>query len=491
MPVPVVSQEYNFYELCPIPEEKKARDQYKLDQNETPSYSDNLFDDLREKEKAELKKDKKWEFTDQDWARVADEARNIEVSKELIETHVDRRVASFFEQLIVCYKVPYHYEIGDTMHQAESTKTLTKKVGNTTQKVPFDSAHSSTIPCLYAYSRNSWANWKNGELEEKPAGFVYLQDSDTYRLHNSTMGLVKVINQADIAIDGTKNNNKLRGFAIDKINDVAKGILTPMKGVEEFVDKAILITENQLASNSCKEKTKKVLRIYLDSFKAIKPQIKNPSFFDYLLNVKSPQGNQAIRQAIYIMRFKIIRECHEVQTAIFQKIKKVSAEIVGIERKPANFDKALKRVLLERTNSDPNRKSLQKLFNLSLEDLKKQVPNKNIAAFKKIETKENLQKIDRLVNSDIVWDFHGLRNKELFFRRDLFYKLRSTYKWPQWRVAHKYKKLFPRKPMSQSGVSRIENTIKWIDHPLALDMAKVYRLDPGVFLPFLFTSLYT
>ncbi|NGX28192.1 MAG: hypothetical protein K940chlam1_00367 [Candidatus Anoxychlamydiales bacterium] len=489
-PVAIGTQEYNFYKLCPIPDQIKKRDQYKLDENETPSYSDNLFDDLREKKKAH-KKEKNWQFSDEDWARISDENRTIEVSKDLIDTHVDRRVASFFEQLIVCYKVPYHFEIGKTMHQGESTSTLTKKTGNSTQKVLFDSAHSSTLPCLYAYDRDSFNNWKNGQLEEKPDGFVYLQDSDTYRLHNSTMGLIKVINQADIAIDGTQNDTeKLRVFAINKINAVAKGILTPMKGVEEFVDKAILITENQLANSSCKEKTKKILRIYLDSFKAIKSQIKKPNFFDYLLNVKSPKHNQSIRHTIYTKRFKIIRECHEAQSVIFQKIKKVSSEIIGVDRKPSNFNKAFKRVLLEQSREKATTISLEKLFNLSLDDFKRQVPNKNTVAFKKIETKENLQKIDRLINYNIIKDLSGLRIKELIFRMELFKKLRSKYKWTQVTVAVRYKALFPHFPMSQSGVSRIENQIKWIDHSLALEMAKVYRLDPGIFLPFLFTSLY-
>jgi len=94
------ARQNNFYKTCQTPEKKTNRKHYKHSENETSSIEDPVFNKSRQKQKGPLAGNV---------PKVSNDNKNIILSRDSIETHIDKRVSSFFEQLIVCYKVPYHF----------------------------------------------------------------------------------------------------------------------------------------------------------------------------------------------------------------------------------------------------------------------------------------------------------------------------------------------------------------------------------------------
>ena len=66
------------------------------------------------------------------------------------------------------------------------------------------------------------------------AKYYYLLLSNGDWKHNSTVVLPKYVNDVDSAIDGKKNEKKLRANSIKIINAVAQNILTPGQGFNKF-----------------------------------------------------------------------------------------------------------------------------------------------------------------------------------------------------------------------------------------------------------------
>ena len=319
----------------------QRREKYTLLLNETSSVTDRIFDDLR----------KKRILTAAEFAKLKSPEKLIEDSEEMIADHIDKRIALFFQQLIVTYNVPFHFEMGETQHQAPSAPTLTKKKGGETVKVPFNSAHSATIPCLYAYHKNDWNRWiADPQANPKPTPFVYLKGSDTYNEHNSTLGLIKLVNSADISLDGTsKSTDQLRVKSIDIIQRSAIGEISPRKGLKEFLKEAQRVLNERIDSPGVKEEIKQILRIYLERVENAIEESEESAFFDQLINIKienEPDEAARLRKLIYRRRFKIIRESQEVQSVIARKIHEVAVQIIGINRKPANFDMVMKKKVL-------------------------------------------------------------------------------------------------------------------------------------------------
>src|SRR4051812_33930865 len=102
----VPGQKPEFLTLYPISpvKEKRVSAKYEYENNETPSIKDHVFSHVLD-----------------DSELFTNPKKQIEACRDWIETHVERRVAAFFEELIVCYKTPFHYEIGVTTDQAVSS----------------------------------------------------------------------------------------------------------------------------------------------------------------------------------------------------------------------------------------------------------------------------------------------------------------------------------------------------------------------------------
>ncbi len=117
----------------------------------------------------------------------------------MIEDHIERRVAIFFQQLVLCYGTKLHFEIGDTLHQGKSATALYLKDQNgKCEKLSVrNAAHSSTIPCLIASDLKAWTQHKQHGQKE-PQGFVYIKNSGIYNNATATMEMSRNINEAEI-----------------------------------------------------------------------------------------------------------------------------------------------------------------------------------------------------------------------------------------------------------------------------------------------------
>ena len=460
-----------------------GREKYILPLNETSSVIDLIFADLRKKNRP----------TQDELIVLKSPERLIAESKEKIEDHIDKRIALFFQQLIVTYNVPFHFEIGDTQHQAPSSPTLTKKDGGQTVKVPFNSAHSATIPCLYAYHKKDWDKWKaDPQNNAKPTAFVYLKGSDTYNSHNATMGLIKLVNTADIVLDGTSQSlYKLRVKSIGIIERSAKGEIRPKEGLREFLGQAKRVLTEQIANASVKEEFKKILRIYLDRVDNAIEQSGDESFFDQLLNIKIDNENEEasrLRALVYRRRFSIIRESQETQSVIIKKIHDVAVSIIGINRKQANFDIIMKKKVLSLCTTQ-ERRQLSRFFGVSLEQITHDLQGKRYAAAeRKIDEDQHKQKFVTLMR-DIRAECRGLVRREMTYRADVTRDLRHHKTWRQKDLVTEYRNVYADGPMSQPTVSRLENTIKPIEKQLAHRLAAIFGVDPGFFFPAIFTSV--
>jgi hypothetical protein len=415
------------------------REKFEHPLNETSSIGDTVFAEMRKKraEPADL-------------AQLKRADHLIDSSEEMIIDHIDKRIALFFQQLIVCYKVPFVFEMGVTQHQAPSAPTLTKTAGGETIKVPFNSAHSATIPCLYAYHKSDHDKWlANPQAHPKPTAFVYLKGSDTYKSHNATIELIKVVNSADISLDGTSQSaDQLRIKSIALINQAAKGLLTPQEGLKQFLLEAKRILESRTESPGVKPEIRKILAIYLERVETALDEINDESYFDQLINVTinhEPTEAAKLRKLIYARRFKIIRESQETQSVIAKKIAVLSAEILGVRRRPANFNSVLKKKILSLAQITHNLQGK---------------PHKPAQTL--IDSQQHRQKFDVLMR-DIRAECRSLTRCEYSYRADVTRDLRYHKRWRQVDLVREYRKVYADGPMSQPTVSRLENTIKVIN----------------------------
>jgi len=457
------------------------REKFVLSENETSSVTDMIFATIRQTKASN-------EIFDQ----LKDNRKLIQKSKEMIETHIDKRIALYFQELVVCYDVPFHFEIGETQHQAPSAPTLIKKKGSETVKVPFNSAHSSTIPCLYAYPIKEWSQWnKHPDKFSKPKPFVYLKGSHVYNSQNATLELIKLVNSADISLDGTKKSvDQLRVKSIKLICQVARDALTPQKALAEFLSDAKKILKSKVDDPKVKSEIRSILKIYLERVENALDGTRDGVLFDQLLDVKlDEESNDAneFRKLIYKRRFDIIRRSQERQSVIAKKIAEVSSKILGINRRPPNYNKILKQKVFSLATSDFERKRLAKLFCVSKEQLDKDLEGKRTATAKKLINDAKFTKDFEKLMREIRRECRALIKEEFEFRSFITRDLRNHKGWRQVDLAKKYEEKF-NLPISQPTISRVENTIKLIDRKLAIRLASLFDIDPGIFFPALFTS---
>jgi hypothetical protein len=450
-------------------------------ENAAPSLGDPVFEKARQQP-----------ATPQQIARLKNNRRLIRKSEEMIELHVNKRIALFFQQLVVCYRVPFHFEIGDTIQQGASSKTLIKKVGNSSVRVLFNSAHSSTLPCLTAYPRSEWRKWKRTpQNHDKPRGFVYLHGSHYDNCQNATLSLIKLVNTADSTLDGTKKDlDKLRSKSITLLNKAARGRTTPKKALHEYLNIAKSVIKKITGNPKTSEETRTILNIYLREVQGSSEEFRQGILCDRLLDLKiddCTENKDSLRKMVYQHRYKIIRESQETESVIRRKITVLSAKILGIKRRPQNFLNVFNAKIFSLTSTDYERKTLAKLFNISEEQLKCDLAGKRKAAAEKLVNDKKFKKLFNILMRDIRNECHSLVNKEFIFRSSVSRSLRHHKGWRQIDLAQEYEEAF-RLSISQPTISRIENSHKPIDRELVLRLSELFEVDSGLFLPALFTS---
>lgn len=254
-----------------------------------------------------------------------------EYYEDAIEHHVNFRVNLFFQQAIACYNTNVHYESTNTNGQFFQAKNLRLIDAWGNQKdIPFDAAHSATIPTLKYCSLESY-KFDFGPLFT-PDYYTFLEDSHFENMHNSTNSLPKFVNIIDNMIDGKgKNARSLRPFTVFLINELAQCKLTPQDATRHFlVELDRMICEKSFQNNLNEEK-RLVLAHYHEAVQGMIQEANLSSndphahlFFDRLMDVNLSKDRleetDLIRRLVYSRKYQLIQEGFFTETKIHRII---------------------------------------------------------------------------------------------------------------------------------------------------------------------------
>ncbi len=391
-------------------------------------------------------------------AAYSDPKRVIEEKTPQIIDHLDRRVALFFQQLVLCHRTPFTYEEGSTEDQFGKGHSLIPASPIKTQ-----AAHSATIPCLYATAAD-----ETGERK-----FVFLKGSHFYIQSNSTMELPDVVNKVDSLLD-FQSATKIRQISLDIINQTARGTFTPVQGTRIFLTELKSALEQLIEKyqhDEAKELVKDVCLIYLDRVNEILNF--EDAMVDQLMGVRfdGADAEENLRKIVYESRYKLLQTAQLIESQIVKRILQAQTEIFGRPRSvksTRSVDWKLRYILLQDKNNW-QRRSLEKLFCTSLEQL--QATKERTADLRqrellkvnqeieqiKIQHKEQIENLQR----DLRYFLQEMLREELIFRSQLFKKIREEYKhWTPEQVVTAFKTLFPNDPMSKTMVWRLEHNLE-------------------------------
>jgi hypothetical protein len=435
-----------------------------------------------------------------------------------IEMHVDQRVLAAFQMFILCYKMPFHFSSsGEAEEQYGSAPTLQlSQIGG--KNYPYEAAHHSTLPCLYACKRSDWDAYQAALAQKQPAQrplqFVYVKYSYGYQRHNSTNCLSKSVNETDSLIDWKAGGTLLRTTTITLANKVALGAINPIQATGQFVS-YLKQRVKYLLAHSPSDKVKPVLCKYLEQIKHIQHKIKTaPDFFDKLLDIQIAGENARsahLREVVYKKRFEMIKADQLIDSRIKWRLK--NAPIAYLRGETHDY---LKFALIMQSTGQ-QRTAFCKLFSKTdavfeetyLQTLESAKYKKNYLAFKKrVEnfSKKHETAIAALLQ-EIQNDFDEIKHAELRFRSSLLKDLIAINNWTQYQFVIQFQAQFPFESMSEAMVSRLtfwarparkvqyktplRQRCKEMSVAKAIKCAHVLQVEPGLFFPSVFTSTQT
>jgi len=248
---------------------------------------------------------------------VNDAQAVAEKYREEYEQHFERRVQLFFLQLLSVWKTPYHFEWEEANDQYGKGKNH-RILDETGRRVVFktEAAHSSTLPCLMAYPREDWERYLKGEVQ-KPQGFVYLKHGHSYTQHNATIELPRFFNRADILIDGTHADSRLRNKAIKVINAVAEGRYGVRVGMQRFMRLLEGAIDKGMEVGDADDRYVALERHSECLSELIEDMDADPGFFDRLLGVKigDHEKEKVLRDVVFASSFRLI----EIFSSLIQR----------------------------------------------------------------------------------------------------------------------------------------------------------------------------
>lgn len=308
-------------------------------------------------------------------------SKSLELLKEyrdMIEHHVNFRVALFFQQAVACHNTPFHFEIPKTEGQYFSAPGLKIEDSHSgkTKRVRYEAAHSGTLPGLKACLRSEYdASLTSGPA---PRYFTYLPWSHMETMHNSTNGLPDFVNKIDTLIDAkAQTKDGLRYATIGLINQVAQGILTPTLATRHFLNhmEAALVARPAKSKSLTPAKIK-IIEHYKEAVKELKTNAAKPlgangahPFFDSLLNVNvtkdKREDSAKIRRIVYQRKYELIRESLFSESKI-QKL--INTRFPEKDQTKKHFLRCA--LIYFVRNDDQLCKALEKQFSISLPGLK-------------------------------------------------------------------------------------------------------------------------
>lgn len=460
--------------LGPIYEKPQSRTQYKHQENETCSRTDDVFQEEKIREQKVRFADPRYPVN----SGVEGTLTKREITTlydEMIGEHVERRISFFFQQQIVCYRTGLYFKNEGAQNQGQSTTAI--------GVLKRHASHSSGLPCLIAYDRKEWERFQQSLCEE-PAGHVFLKDSDYYRTQNATMSLPAWVNHTDSKIDRT-----LRAFGEEIVNQAAKGEITPENGVNAYLEKMLEIVHQCL--KDAKDERIVVLEAYKKHLKEIQGNIANdPEFFDRLLDLHINNTAQPeLKKEILGLRYLSIRQCHVDQAELMQKVNAVKDEIFeqvkenNNDTQPPYLEPAFKDILIRKAETKADKDRLRKLFNFPQENYRAQLARGEETKYD--NTREKLachgRKILQLTQR-ILCEMRSLRSKEETRRSRILRSLRVASEMSQAELGQELKARFPDHASSQSTISRIETSWGVFSLERAMQFGSIFGVDPGLFM---------
>lgn len=421
----------------------------------------------------------------------------VDLNKKGISLAVKKRVALFFQQAILCYKMPaFTFSLGGADAQIGGSPGM--KIAGATQKR--EAAHSSTIPCLIAHAKDG----------STPHGFVYLKGGSYYDQQNATIGMFEFVNGADELLDGKANQPKLRNKTAALLNRVAQG-LNPVNATTEFMKAFQAEAQVSASQLDIKDPRRHVLEKYVAKMHKITLAATEKEFYDRMIGVivtsNHPREN-ILRQEIYQKRFDIMQLQEVIESRIGKKID-------ATKKKMGPDGSFLEYILLKTFTEPQTRITLEKLFCKTAavfeQEYLRTIPQVNVRTYKGFVTQVDKLKakhkvlIDTLMR-DLRSDFRELIAAEFTYRAGVFKTLRTEVnRWTQEEYSRNHLKTTNQK-VSRSWVSRMEELSRlptkqpdeyrtpltqrrrYIALEDGLACAATFGVDSGVFLPSLFTS---
>ena len=448
--------------------------------------------------------DKRSDLTDEELTRLDTPEGIVNFNQEGIELALDRRVALFFQQCILCYKMPFIFSTQGADDQFGSARAVHLSNKGSNKKVhKREAAHSSTIPTLLARDKN----------DREGRTFVYLKGGSSHAQHNATIGMHVHINGADELLDGVGKGG-LRSASIKILNQVAEG-LSPTQATKDFLKKFEKKAETASQHLDPNDTRKLVLRAYIQGIQNIAQNIESdPTIFNRLIGVTIDPDDPKeaiLRKTIYERRYDIIRLEEVLESSIAKRIDDAKQEMQSRDRSFLEY------ILLKEFSETNQRKVLEKLFAKTAvifeEEYKDRLSQREKSSFKSFQTRvRNLQQKypNELLNNlkrDLRYYFREFSSSELIYRAKIFRDLRTKVRdWTQVEFCDHHYEITGKK-VCQAWVSRMERAarkdLKTIyktppnqrGRPVTLqdakDCAKTFDIDVGLFLPCLITSDYS
>lgn len=459
--------------------------------------------------------------TAEEVAVATDKVARLALSQTALKDRLEGRISAFLLQLIDCYDTDYHFTIGKTETQTTSTPEIRFNLpagialpARGQRNMEMAATHQGTVPCIFAYKRRDWEQWKarangNPRAAGKPAPIVYHKMADPYLANNACVGLDKTINDpADISLDGNpqekhiefgrakpENQKKLREISIGILNRVARKELTPVEGFVLYMAKLRERVET-LVDTVPSEEEKAVFQAWKNHLDTLHAQFRgnfNP-LIARLVGVHIPRADRdAINLDVIVFprHFKHLQRKYLYQSHLAAKVDKLRAEIEALSaRTRKKVDVALKVELLRHVEEGDAqvRRMFQRLFNCSGANRDRLEQETYNPALQLVRSDAAQQKITRFVR-DFTTHVRDMGIEESQFRSNLLKEIRLVRGYSLRAFATRFNQLHPHAPrrLNYEQLRRTELGCVNVDPAQARRFAAVLEIPDHLLLPGLLT----
>lgn len=417
---------------------------------------------------------------------------------EVIEEHIDRRVMSFWHQLVACYGTRLHLELDFTMDQGQSAKRMKVKIaGEAEGEITRNAAHSTTIPSLSACRMKEWKRYQAGEID-KPEMYSFLKGSALYNLTNSTIEVIDVINQADIKIDGEKHDSKFSLKSFDLLNQASMAKISPEDALMIFVNSAISMTAIQAIDDSFEEGINEALKLFLIQLKNVRKRLKTNRYWVYehldlnTLKDKSVKMKAtALKLRSLAIRNNLLGQAkmadmidHDKQK-IFNRIRK---ERGPKGKLPPSSEKAFNYLLIDSMKTSRDKLRMKKFLALPPLEYQDKL-KKGVSKITKAEAflQPDIKKI-RFLAGELSNHMRSMRTEEQLHRGETLKMLRVAKEWSREELSKRLKERFPDEPGSCSTIYRDESGRRPLTLEHARKLSKVMKIPMALLAPQFFNK---